>query len=190
MKKAYLKNTYNLIISQLQTIIAICYIIIIGVGMLFNYQKYSEYNINIFYYSDIFDFLIAPFSDIYILIFSILSLTIVSALIQLDNFWKKRWPTSYSIANFKLDKKRFFKLYRAIIFTIGFILYLYLAADTYGKLSKENTLSKDPIKISFSDNSYRKGKLIGKTKDVIFLLVNDTVIAIPISSSVKEIQIK
>jgi hypothetical protein len=36
----------------------------------------------------------------------------------------------------------------------------------------------------------KTGKLIGKTKDILFLLNNDSVEAIPITSVVKEIKIK
>ena len=41
----------------------------------------------------------------------------------------------------------------------------------------------------FSDNEVKKGIMIGKIKDVIFLLIQVKVEAIPISSSVKEIQL-
>ena len=36
----------------------------------------------------------------------------------------------------------------------------------------------------------KKGKLIGKTKDIVFLLNDDGVFAIPLTSVVKQIKIK
>lgn len=190
MKEGIIKDTYELIIKELQTVISVSYIIIVGIGMLFNYQKYSEFDINIFDYSDVFDFLIAPFSDFYILLFSTISILFVSALIKLDILWKDKWPKSYSKANFGRDKKPWYKVYRVTLFVISFVLYLYLSADYYGRYAKNRIKSRSNISIVFTDNKVKSGKLIGKTKDVIFLLDEDNVFALPINSSVKEIKIK
>ena len=51
---------------------------------------------------------------------------------------------------------------------------------------KENS----PIKLKFSDNENINGIVIGKTKDILFLLQNEKVKAIPINSLVKEFEIK
>jgi hypothetical protein len=45
-------------------------------------------------------------------------------------------------------------------------------------------------RIRFSDDEIKSGKMIGKTKDVVFLLSGDKVEAIPITSLVKEIEIR
>ena len=82
MKEGLVKDTYDLIIKEIQTVITASYIIAVGIGMLFNYQKYSEFEINIFNYSDVFDFLIAPFSDFYILLFASASILFVSILFR------------------------------------------------------------------------------------------------------------
>lgn len=190
MKEGLIKDTYELIIKEIQTVITASYIIAVGIGMLFNYQKYSEFEINIFNYSDVFDFLIAPFSDFYILFFATASMSFIFILFKLDTIWKDKWPKSYSKANFGLDKKPWFKTYRIGIFIISFFLYLYLSADYYGKYSKDKIIKQNDISIKLADNEIREGKLIGKTKDVIFLLNGDKVYAIPISSLVKEIRIK
>ncbi|WP_211344257.1 hypothetical protein [Flavivirga rizhaonensis] len=190
MKEGLIKDTYELIIKEIQTVITASYIISVGIGMLFNYQKYSEFDINIFDYSDVFDFLIAPFSDFYILLFATASILIVSILIKLDTLWKNKWPKSYSKLNFGCDKKSWFKTYRIVLFIISFVLYLYLSADYYGRYAKNKIINKNDISIKLADNEIKLGKLIGKTKDVIFILNDDSVYALPISSLVKEIKIK
>ena len=190
MKEGLIKDTYELIIKEIQTVITASYIIAVGIGMLFNYQKYSEFDINIFNYSDVFDFLIAPFSDFYILLFATASILFISILIKLDTLWKNKWPKSYSKANFGLDKKSWYKTYRIVLFIISFFLYLHLSADFYGKYTKDRINNLNDISIKLADNEIKSGKLIGKTKDVIFLLNNENVYAIPISSLVKEIKIK
>lgn len=158
--------------------------------MLFSYQKYAEFNINIFDYSDVFEFLIAPFSDFDILLFSVTSLGFVFIAMRFDMFWKKKHPRSYSKASLGLERKNGYNTFRCIIFGIGFILYLYLSADFYGKFVKKEIQGQDPISIRYADNEIKKGKLIGKTTDIIFLLEGNEVAAIPITSLVKKIEIK
>ena len=190
MKEGLIKDTYELIIKEIQIVLTTCYILVVGIGMLFNYQKYSEFEINIFDYSDVFDFLIAPFSDFYILLFATASILFVTLIIKLDNLWKNKWPKSYSKANFGRDKKPWFKTYRIVMFIITFIIYFHLSADYYGIYTKNRIINQNDISIRLADNEIKSGKLIGKTKDVIFLLNDKNVYAIPISSLVKEIKIK
>jgi hypothetical protein len=190
MKQSVKKDPFRLITKEIQAIISISYIIIVGIGMLFNYQKYSEFDINIFDYSDIFDFLIAPLSDFYIILFATISILFVSIFIKLDSMWKNKWPKSYSKLNFGRDKKPWYKVYQATLFTISFALYLHLAADYYGRYVKAKIINESDISIVFTDNKIKSGKLIGKTKDMIFLLNGENVFALPINSWVKEIKIK
>lgn len=190
MKEGLIKDTYELIIKEIQSVITASYIVAVGIGMIFNYQKYSEFDINIFDYSDVFDFLIAPFSDFYILLFATAFILIIAIVIKLDILWKRKWPKSYSIANLGSDKKTWFKAYRIIQFIILFFLYLYLSADYYGNYTKDKITKQKDISIKLVDNEIKAGKLIGKTKDVIFLLIDDGVYAIPFSLVVKEIKIK
>jgi len=157
--------------------------------MLFHFQKFSEFGINIFEYADVFDFLIAPFSDFKILLFAMASTAIVFVLMRFDIYWKEKYPKSYSKASFGLDKKHWYNSFRYLSFITGFLLYLYASADFYGKITKEQILNQPSINIKFSDNEVKQGKLIGKTKDVMFLLTDEKVQAIPITSLVKEIEI-
>jgi hypothetical protein len=189
MKEGMIKDTYEDVLKEIQTVITISYIIAVGIGMLFNFQKYSEFGINIFDYADVFDFLIAPFSDFNILLFTIISLTLTYLLIKVDLLWKRKFPKSYSKQSFGWDKKTWYNSFRYISFTILFIFYLYISANYYGNISKKQILNQSSIKIRFSDNEFKKGKMIGKTKDVIFIMTGEKVEAIPITSLVKEIEI-
>ena len=49
------KHYYGLVYSE------------IAIGMLFTFQRYDEFGINIFEYTDVLDFLIAPFGDGFII---------------------------------------------------------------------------------------------------------------------------
>lgn len=190
MKEGLIKDAYELIIKEVQTIATVSYIVAVGIGMLFNFQKFSEFGINIFNYADVFDFLIAPFSDFYILFFAAASVSFVLLLFKLDILWKNKWPKFYSKISFGSEKKSWYKIYRIVLVVLSFVLYLYMSADYYGTYTKNKIIEQDDISIRMEDNEIKSGKLIGKTKDIVFLLNNEHVYAIPITSLVKEIKIK
>ena len=189
MKEGLIKDAYELIIKEIQTVISISYVVAVGVGMLFNYEKFIRFGINIFDYADVFDFLISPFSDFKILSFTLLSILLASIIVYLDILWKRKFPENYSRFNFNWDAKPWFQIMRVLMSGLLFFLYLMIAADIYGDLTKEEIMNQEDIRIRFSDNEIKRGKMIGKTKDVIFLLNRSQVEAIPITSLVKEIKI-
>lgn len=189
IKNELLKSKHKVVLKEIQTVITILYVLAVGIGMLFSFQKFSEFGINIFDYADVFDFLIAPFSDLKILLFTIISMTLAYLFFRFDLLWKRKFPKSYTKMNFGLDKKIWYNTFRYFAFTLIFIFYLYMGADKYGNISKEYVLNQPSIKIRFADNEIKKGKIIGKTKDIIFLLISEQVEAIPITCSVKEIEI-
>jgi hypothetical protein len=158
--------------------------------MLFTYHRYSEFGINIFDYADVFEFLIAPFSDFKILLFSTVTITISLLLFKLDVLIRRKFPKTTSKMNMGMDKKSWFSTYRYTLVAFMFIYYLYLSADFYGRFTKKEIMQKSPISIKYSDSESINGIVIGKTKDIIFLLQNEKVKAIPINSNVKEFEIK
>jgi len=189
VKEGLIKDAYELIIKEIQTVISISYIFALGIGMLFNYRKYSEFGINIFDYADVFDFLISPFSDFKILLFTIISIGLGSIILYLDILWKKKYPEAYSRLNLGVDTKPWFVPMRFISGVVLIVLYLIISSGIYGRISKKEVMNQAPIEIRFSDDEIKRGKMIGKTNSVIFLLSDEKVRAIPITSLVKEIEI-
>src|SRR5699024_5912371 len=117
MKQRKIRGTYGFILKDLQSFITISYLIIVGVGMLFNFKKYAAFGINVFDYSDVFDFLIAPFSDFKILLFSALTILLVFMIFKLDTVWRRKYPKTYSKMVFGWDKKSWFNpQYSSVIF--------------------------------------------------------------------------
>ena len=190
MKEGLIKDAYEALIKELQTILTIAYIFSVAIGMLFTYHKYKEFNINIFDYADILDFLIAPFSDFAILYFIIGSSVLLGLLILGDTYSKRNYPRAYSLFNFGIDKKTWFNKYRFISFVCLFALYLVLSAQAYGRYYKKQVLESNPILLRFADNETKTGLLVGKTKDVIFLLNGKKISAIPITSFLKEFELE
>ena len=189
MKEGIIKDAYELIIKEIQTIISISYIFALGIGMLFNYRKYAEFGINIFDYADVFDFLISPFSDMKILSFTVISIVLASLILYLDILWKRKFPEAYSRLNFGWDEKPWFVPMRYVSGAMLIVLYLIIASGIYGEISKKEVLQQAPMEIRFSDDEIQRGKMIGKTNSVIFLFSDEKVKAIPITSLVKEIEI-
>lgn len=190
MKEGIIKDAYELVIKEVQTIISISYVAAVGIGMLFNYQKYILFGINIFDYADVFDFLISPFSDLKILSFTVVSILLALLIAYLDILWKKKFPEAYSRFNLGWDEKSWFTTLRVISTAILIVLYLIIASGVYGKISREEVLNQSLTRIRFSDDEIKSGKMIGKTNDVVFLLSDKKVEAIPITSLVKEIEIR
>ena len=95
-----IKNSIELVIREISGLISFLYLIMIGVGMLFNHAKYREFDINIFQYVDILDFLVVPFEDASIFLFVIGSTLLTFLFFRFDVLWRKKWPKSYSKAQF------------------------------------------------------------------------------------------
>jgi hypothetical protein len=185
-----IKDSYELVIKEFQTVISVFYLVLVGIGMIFTFYKYSEFGINIFQYADAFDFLIAPFQDIFIIVFALLSTLIPYVLWRYDSYLKNNKPEIYSKYNFGLEKKSWFNALRVILYTSLFIYYLSIAGSKYGTYFKNKIQDQSSLSVLLQDENVEQGKLIGKTKDIIFLLVDKKVIAIPINSSVTKIEIQ
>jgi len=184
-----IKDTIELIIKEIQTILSIAYICLVGIGMLFNFYYYYLFGINIFEYSDVLDFLIAPFGDLFIFIFVILSLTIVYLFYRLDSYAVKKKSKLYMMMYFGMDKKPNFDRYRMISFMVLIPLYVFIGAMYYSIYTKRKVLNSNPITIQYTDGKTITGKKIGKTKNEIFLLEGEQVKVIPYQSVVKEIDL-
>jgi len=156
MKEGLIKNTYDTVIRELQTILSISYLVAVGIGMLFNSQKYSEFGINIFDYADILDFLIAPFSDFRVLTYSCVSIFMAFCFFRLDLFFHHRFPKTYSRLSFGLDTKSWFSPFRYSSFTLLFLFYLYGSADVYGEINARNIRSAEDIRVTYMDNEMVK----------------------------------
>jgi hypothetical protein len=185
-----IKDKYESIFREIQGIISVFYILAVAIGMLFNYQKYSEFGINIFDYADIFEFLVAPFSDVIILLFTVGSSLLVYLIYRADIFTEKKFTTTYSRLVFHLNKKLYYNYYRYFSFVFLFFIYLHISADFYGQLTARKIKEQTPISIRFVDDEIKEGIIIGNTKQVIFLLEGEKVKAIPFTTLVKEFEIK
>ncbi|ALU26961.1 hypothetical protein [Myroides odoratimimus] len=190
MDENIVKTLVNKLMKSAQLILTFAYLLAIGIGMLFNNQKYNAFGINIFDYSSIFDFLIAPFADFRIVAFAIVTMVITYLLFKGDAYWKEKFPANYSKSIFNLEQYSWYRKIKGGVFIFIFIWYLILMAQYYGKRTYVETLQQETTKIEYIGGDVIEGILIGKTSDMLFLYVNQEVKAIPISANLKTIQIK
>lgn len=177
------------IINQIQGAVPLLYGVMVAIGMLFEYFRYKVFEINIFQYADIFDFLIAPFKDFTIFVYLIATIFIVYIGYLFDKLLQK-WPKIYAFLNFGLTKKSWFKTYTRISFATVFGFYLFISSTVLAKINHQNVINqKNKISILFADSENVEGNLIGKTKEVVFLYKDEKVIIIPSVSLIKKIAI-
>lgn len=185
-----IKNKTEAILKELQTVISVFYILMVGIGMLFEYQRYSLFGINIFDYANVFDFLIAPFKSPLIFMFILVSLLVSYLAFKSDLFLKRKWPKFYRISSFGLGEKSWYDAFRVTAVTLIFISYIFASSQILAANNKEQ-FHKNTRKISvtFSNNDKIEGYPIGSTNEVLFLSVENSVKIIPMSSSVMEIDL-
>jgi hypothetical protein len=184
------KVRVNFFLKEIQTISSVSYMLAVGIGMVFNYHKFAEFGINIFDYADVLDFLIAPFADVVIIVFTAASLAIAYLLFKLDVYWEKKFPNSYGKLSMGTHRKSWYKTYRYVSALSLFLFYLFVSAHLYGKLMKRKITRRPETTMRYADNEVVKGITIGKTQEIIFLLRDGQVIAIPFTSAVKEFEVK
>ncbi|WP_413513438.1 hypothetical protein [Myroides odoratus] len=190
MDEQFSKSIFKKLFKDIQTLLTVGYLFAVAIGMLFNYKKYILFHINIFDYAGLFDFLIAPFGDFNIALFTLGTILLTALIYKLDLFWHKKYPDSYSKFLFKMDLTQWYQRQKYVMGIFVFVLYLFLGADIYAKHFNKSVVTQNPIAITFGDNSKSEGILIGKTTDYIFLLQDQEIKAIPMTALIKEIKIK
>nr|WP_317632069.1 hypothetical protein [uncultured Flavobacterium sp.] len=171
-------TTNNSTINKLkepQILISLLYALAVGIGMIFNYSKYKLYGINIFDYADLTDCLLSPFSDL-----TILLLIFAFIFYYLDVAIKAKYPKFY---DFNFLKKIKYANLSALITLAVFITAITVFAKQYSKKQFKNIDQEKNITIQ-TKNNIIKGKYLGKTKDVLFVIEDNEVKIIPITSNI------
>ena len=181
------KGVPGSIIKNFQILLTSFYLFAIGIGMLFSSFKFKAFGINIFDYASIFDFLIAPFADFKIFVFTIVTVFLTYLLFKLDHFWQGNFPEQYSKSVFFLDRYSFYNKAKAGFTLLCFVLYLIFAANLYGSYSYQKVLDTPRVSVEFSSGVKQSGLLIGKTSDILFLYNDNTVDVVPLNAVVQRI---
>lgn len=94
-KEGLIKDYYELILREIQGVLSACYVLMVGLGMLFNYYRFQAFGINIFEYADILEFLVAPFEEPSIMFVSISVITVNVLSYRFDVWLDRKYPKFY-----------------------------------------------------------------------------------------------
>jgi len=179
------------ILENLQAILSTGYLSMILLGITFTGTRYSQFRINIFSYSEALDFLIAPFKDIQIVIYSLVPILITYIFLQFDKALKTKYPKVYSIIYLGTDKKSWFKKAWIFQWTIFLVIYTLLASSIYaGNFKKNFANTAQNVVIEFEGKQFVNGRMIGSNPNFIFIQdTSNANLIIPINSTVKLVKI-
>lgn len=183
MENDTLKERYKHLLGGLPRVLPVGYLLMVVVGMVFNYFRYSAFGLNIFQYASVFDFLISPFEDMAILLFIFGSMLLVGFTIVMDHLWKKRYPVSYRKWTFRWMERGWYKPLSYVLVVMAYVFY---AAYFYGSYAFHRTRAQADVTVRYTDNERLQGKQIGKVGNTLFLLCGDEVKVIP-SNTYKEL---
>jgi hypothetical protein len=174
MKENFFSKAAKFLKQDFNTSLSVGYLVLVIIGMLFDGFLYWSFGINIVQYSDISDFLLAPFRNPKILIF-IGGTFLILYLIGLFNDWmEKKYPKLYDQMYIGMDKKEYEKRFskKGEIFII--VTYILLAASAFGRFEtkKIKKILVPETELSFKDNKFEANDTliyIGKTNGYVFL---------------------
>lgn len=172
-------------LNEPQILITILYLIAIAIGMIFNYAKYIIFGINIFDYCDLTDFILFPFSDVNILLLTLLITCICFVMFYIDLKLRDIFPNLFE--NKHISKSQY-KVFSLLLSCLLFICFIFLVSEKYNERFYKNISKADNITIYTRDGNFN-GKYVGKTRDVLFMYQNNELKIFPITSNINYYQI-
>ncbi len=125
------------------------YLFLIFLGISYNFFYFSSFRINIFLFSEINDFLMAPLANPLVIVLGLLSVGLLFGLMYLGFLWKIKHLKSYKIffrimmMGRKADKKNMDKMDKMnkspVFISFGVLTYLFLAAQYYAIYRSKKT---------------------------------------------------
>jgi hypothetical protein len=174
MKVQIFKAVQDFLKQDFNTSISAGYICLVVIGMLFQAFLYLLFNINIVQYSDISDFLLAPFRDPKILIFTGISVFLIFCFTIFDNWLSDVFPRFYDLMFMGIDRTKYEAWYSIKGATLVIVAYIMLAAYFYGVWESEaiRKTMDSKTQLTFKDNKFEATDTliyIGKTNGYVFL---------------------
>ena len=174
MKVTFFKSIAQFLQKDISLTLSLSYIALIAIGIIFNSAYYLCFRINIIQYSDISDFLLAPFRDPFILIFTIATTILIHYMIIFDEWLEKKYPKLHHSMNKNSDKVEFLKKdsFGRVLFMI--VTYVCIVATIYAKFQTNRVKNgyNPYIHIITKDNHFEPTDtlyFIGKNNGFTFL---------------------
>lgn len=114
------------------------YLFLIFLGLTYNFFYFMMFRVNIFLFSEINDFLMAPLANPLVIVLALFNMGFLFGIYYLSFLWEKKHYKSYllfwqiTMFNRKMDKKGIDKYMKSTTFLIiSIVLYLFIAAQYY-----------------------------------------------------------
>lgn len=182
-----------MIFRELQNVLTFGYLCLVIIGMLFESIYYLMFDINIFEYSDILDFLLAPFRRPITIVFLAISILTAVITFTFDRFLQRKTPKLYQVMYFgmapKTEKGR--QRFRTISVISLFIMLNLAYALTIGSEQKQflKTNPQPNVRVNyFGEQEPTPGYKIGMNSNYLFVYTDkEEIEIIPIDSNIKSI---
>jgi len=176
------KKTYSTLerLNEPQILFTILYVLAIAIGMIFNYAKYKAFGVNIFDYCDITDFILFPFSDFKIILFTLVIAILCFIMYHADLKIRDLFPNFFSS---KLLPQTQYKIISFMISVLMFLIFIFIVSKKYSQNIYQNIEIAQELTIYTKSETF-KGKYVGKTSDVLFMYQNKNLKIFPISSNI------
>jgi hypothetical protein len=172
-----IKRLFNYLQKEPAQALTFGYILLITIGLIFDFFYYSGFKLNVLLFVELDDLLLAPIQDIGVLLAVFAFCLFTYGLIELDIWWRANYPDTYR--KFSFSKDPFSKKsnnQRQKLFILMFVLYAFNGALYYGKWQGKRVKSGASKKIVFDIKDTPKDTMktnpiffIGKTKSYFFV---------------------
>lgn len=123
------------------------YLLLIFLGISYSFFYFMTFKINIFLFSEINDFLMAPLANPLVIVLALLSMGLLLVLYYLSFLWQRKHFKSYQIVyrimmlGKKADKEKIIKFMKSPLYIfLAVSVYLLVAAEFYGFYRSSKTI--------------------------------------------------
>ena len=174
MKYTFFNSVSKFLQKDISLSLTLSYVALVAIGIIFNSAYYLFFRINIIQYSDISDFLLAPFRDPFILIFTIGTIVFLHYNNIFDNWLEENHPKIHQSFYMGLDKEKFQQWYASKGMVLAIISYTCLVSGFYGifQFNKVKKGKRDYTHVIMKDNKFEPTDtlyFIGKNNGFVFL---------------------
>ena len=185
------KKIGDVLSKDLSLTLSLAYVALIGIGMMFTYQYYDIWGIDIFQFAGFEDFLLAPFRDMLVFFFAVVSVLFSFLAIELSKKLDKKYPHLSKYWNLGLSvESKNYNFYMNINLMLGILIYLHLSATGFAILRKwrfKKHPEENRVEIELEGQKAQNFLLLGLTENyAIVLSENDRkVSAFPLEGGVR-----
>ncbi len=192
--KSILKNLEKFILDETSLSLSLAYVILIGIGMLFSYQYYGLWGIDVFLYAGFGDFLLAPFKDMILILFVVISVLGAILVVQLSRRLDRKFPRWSRYWNLGISvESKFYNRFQNFNLVAGILIYLHFSSLYFAWL-REKYFNINPekhrIEVLFDGEKWNSYFLLGLTERYLLVLSEEEkrVIALPLQGGIKSIR--